>query len=183
MHHLTAVIRQDRQRQHQKQTSGVLSRPRGPAWHIRCRRITGLEHNHLHIMLCNECLDQGMIRMQMRFKIAIERPILITVSEPKVIKPTRHHQILQAWLVGKNVAPFADPYQRLDQSALVIHLFTTLYDQQIRLLGSKMTTKSPATASMTPALGPSSDSCVTMLAETVLHLQFLFVGPHTAKSS
>lgn len=93
------------------------------------------------------------------------------VSKPKPIIPQRNHGGIEVRFIGETVPLFAHPRQQLDQSALLMHLFTTGYERQICLLANATTTKSARTAPVIPSYGPSRDSHVTTLAETIPHLQ------------
>lgn len=96
---------------------------------------------HLNTVQPNKCLHQPTVRAHSHFKKAIERPIRITVDEPKPTNPPRHNQIIRARSIVETIALFVHPRQRLDQSVLLIHSFATLYKSRTRLLSNATTEK------------------------------------------
>lgn len=127
-------------------------------------------------------LCQPTIRRRVHLEIAIVHPILMTVHESMPIKPQRYHEVLKVQSTGEIVLLIAHPYQQLDQSALVIHFFTTAYDQRVCLLAKATTDKRTATATKILASSPPSDSGITTLDETVPPLQLIPISMHPAKA-
>lgn len=83
----------------------------------------------------------------MLFEIAVMRPILMTVKEPNPIKPQKHPEVLKVPFVGETAPLLEYSRQQLDQSAHVVHFFSTAYERPVRLLAHATTTKSTAPAS------------------------------------
>lgn len=73
--------------------------------------------------------------------------------------------------------------QKLSQSVLIIHFFSTAHERRVRLHANAIETKGPETAPMIPEIGPLRESRVTTLAEMVPHQQPVFISQDPAKAS
>lgn len=74
------------------------------------------------------------------------RSILFTVNGPKPIKLRRHHEVLKAQLIGKTISLISHSRWRIDQSAIIIKIFSTGCERRIRPFVNTTTYQSPIDA-------------------------------------
>lgn len=83
----------------------------------------------MHIVRPNKSLGQPVTRTHAHLEISIDREIFMMVNKPKPIELQQHQEVLKGRFIGETVPLFGHADQELDQSALIIQFFATVYER------------------------------------------------------
>lgn len=125
---------------------------------------------HLYVMQFHKRLRKQTIRTHVHLKIAITCPIFMKVNQSKPIELLQHHEVHKARFIVESILLVENSCQKLDQSAVVVHVLATAYERKIRIFAKAKAARSTMPSLSVPALGPFRENRAKTLTETVSHL-------------